>query len=168
MPRLNKLSAPETAALERPTIGTRAQVAREYDTYLSGFAAGDYGRADLSEGERRAVVRARLQAAAQRRGLLLRFRPGPGAALIFRVDLAPPSEAPLATSTAVEQTITLPPAPAVEQSQPAPRRGEPLAPAPQRQYRRPSAAERYHDVLPRWMRGGGAARPGRSGRRRPR
>ena len=165
MPRLNKLSAPETAALEQPTIGARAQVAREYDSYLSGFVAGDYGRADLSDGDRRALVRSRLQAAARRRGLVLRFRHGPGAALIFRVELAPPPAAPLAPSTAAEQTVTLAPAPAAEQSEPR-RRG---APAPQRQNRRPSAAERYHDMLPRWMRdGGGAPRPNRQGRRRPR
>ena len=156
MPRLNKLSAPETAALERPTIGTRAQVAREYDTYLSGFVAGDYGRAELADGERRVVVRARLQAAARRRGLALRFRPGPNPALIFRVEVAPaPAVSPEPVPVAVERDLP-------------PVLNESAAPAPQGPYRRQSAAERYHDVLPRWMRDGGAARLGRPGRRRPR
>ena len=61
-----------------PPLSKRSQVTREYATYLDGFAAGDYGRAALFDGERRALVRQRLQAAARRRGLALRFRSGPG------------------------------------------------------------------------------------------
>src|SRR6266542_4712439 len=88
MPSLRKLSEAEIAALEQPRIGARAQVAREYDEYLADFAAGDYGRAELVADERRKVVRRRLQAAARRRGLALRFRPGPGP-LTFHVMVAP-------------------------------------------------------------------------------
>jgi hypothetical protein len=58
-------------------------MARAYDASLADFAAGDYGRVELTDGERRAVVRARLHAAASRRGLRLRFRPDPSHALLF-------------------------------------------------------------------------------------
>src|SRR5262249_21341063 len=84
MPSLRKLSEAEIAALEQPAPDPRDQVAREYDTYLASFAIGDDGQVDLGD-ERRDVVRARLHAAACRRGLALRFRPGPGPALIFQV-----------------------------------------------------------------------------------
>jgi hypothetical protein len=50
-------------------------VAREYDAYLEGFVAGDYGRAELIDGERRALVRQRLQAAAGRRASRCGFVP---------------------------------------------------------------------------------------------
>ena len=78
MPSFRKLSPAEVAALENPSISTRAEIAGEYDDYLASFVVGDYGRAELIDGERRAAIRRRLQAAACRRGLALRFRPGPG------------------------------------------------------------------------------------------
>jgi hypothetical protein len=141
MPSLRKLSLAEIAALDQPALSARAQAVREYDAYLADFAAGDYGRVELAEGERRAVVRGRLQAAARRRSLALRFRPGPDAALIFRVEVAPPVARPV-------------PTPAAGADQPravAPRR-PPAPPRPPR--RRQTAAERYHTMLPRWMREG--------------
>jgi hypothetical protein len=55
MPRFRKLSQAEVATLERRPPGVRAQVAREYYEHLAGFAAGDYGRVDLAEGERRTL-----------------------------------------------------------------------------------------------------------------
>jgi hypothetical protein len=76
MPRFRKLSPAEIAALHQSTPGPRAQVAQEYDAYLAGFVAGDYGRAELHDDERRDVVRVRLHAVARRRGLALCFRPG--------------------------------------------------------------------------------------------
>jgi hypothetical protein len=85
MPSLRSLSPAEIAALEQPRPGPRAQVAQAYDAYLADFAIGDYGRVELHDDERRDVVRTRLHAAARRRGLALRFRPGPGAAMIFHV-----------------------------------------------------------------------------------
>jgi len=88
MPAFRKVSPVEIAARDQPPIGARAEIAREYDTYLASFAAGDYGRAELFNGERRALVRQRLQAAARRRGLALRFRSGPGP-LTFHVAAAP-------------------------------------------------------------------------------
>jgi hypothetical protein len=143
MPSLRKLSETEIAALEQPTPGSRAQGAEKYDAYLAGFVIGDYGYVELHEGERRGVVRARLRAAAKRRGLALRFRPGPGATMIFYV-VAPASVVAPALAPVADQ-----------------RRDEVARPAltPRR---RQTAAERYHEVLPRWMREGG------QGGRRPR
>jgi hypothetical protein len=39
MPSFRKLSAAETAVLEQPPIGARAELAREYDAYLAEFAS---------------------------------------------------------------------------------------------------------------------------------
>jgi len=141
MPSFRKLSEAEAAALRSRPLGARAQVAREYDAYLADFAIGDYGRAELHDGERRAVVRGRLQAAARRRGLSLRFRPGPTPALIFRVEAAPPPQARPARPAAAD---------ADQRRGGAARRDG----APPRPPRRQAAAERYHEVLPWWMRAG--------------
>src|SRR6266540_80671 len=103
MPSFRKLSGAEIAALEQPPLSERAQAVREYNTYVADFAAGDYGRVELAAGERRTVVRSRLQAAARRRGLALRFRPGPNPALIFRVEAAPPLARPVPTPAAADQ-----------------------------------------------------------------
>jgi hypothetical protein len=65
---------------------------------------GDYGQVDLAPEERRGVVRRRLHAAAARRGLALRFRPGPRAALIFRVT-APSEPARQMPLQLVQQTL---------------------------------------------------------------
>jgi hypothetical protein len=153
MPSFRKLSPAEIAALDQPRIGARAEIARAYDESLADFAYGDYGRAELVDGERRTTVRRRLQAAARRRGLALRFRSGPGP-LTFRVtaapvlSLTPPREIVAATSLT---------APTADSRRPRPPR------------RRQTATERYHDVLPRWMRAGqqGGRRNG-TAKRRPR
>src|SRR5690349_20827682 len=93
MPSFRKLSAAEVAALDLLPVGARAEIARTYDAYLADFAVGGYGRAELLDGERRTLVRQRLQAAARRRGAVLRFRFGPGP-LIFQVAAAPASSVP--------------------------------------------------------------------------
>jgi hypothetical protein len=147
MPSVRRLSPAEIAVLEQRPLGARTQVAREYDAYVADFVAGDYGRGELAADERRTVVRGRLQAAARRRGLALRFRPGPGAALIFRVEAAPP---PLAKPAAT-------PAAGAGQRHDGAARRDGAPPRPPR--RRQSAAARYHEVLPRWMREGN--QPGR-------
>src|SRR5919204_6829172 len=92
---MRKLSSAEIAVAEQRPQSSRARVAQEYDAYLAEFAPGDHGRAELAVGEVRLRVRNRLQAAARRRGLALRFRPGPRPALIFRVEAAPPPKARL-------------------------------------------------------------------------
>lgn len=77
MPSFRKLSEAEIPA-NPPTLSARAQVAQMYDALLADFVIGAYGRVELVDGERRTAVRSRLHAAARRRGLALRFRPGPG------------------------------------------------------------------------------------------
>jgi hypothetical protein len=137
MPRFRKLSESETAA-RQPTLSARAQIAQAYDALLANFAIGDYGRAELIDGERRDIVRRQLQAAARRRGLALRFRSGPGP-LTFRVEAAPAvaSPTPVAPLVGVQR--------------------DPAPPRPPR--RRETSTERYHEMLPRWMRAGQS--PGR-------
>jgi len=75
MPSFRKLNPDEIAAAQRP-ISDRALVAQQYDALLVDFVIGEYGRAELVDGERRDIVRSRLHAAARWRGLALRFRPG--------------------------------------------------------------------------------------------
>ena len=156
MPAFRKMSLSEIAALDQPPIGPRAQVAQEYDAYLAGFAAGDYGQAALIDGERRAVVRQRLQAAARRRSLALRFRSGPGpltfhVAPVPAISATPPREIVAASPVGAPMADSRPPRP----------------PRPPR--RRQTAAERYHDVLPRWMRAEQpGSRPNGTAKRRPR
>lgn len=143
MPRFRKLSPAEIPA-KAPTLSTRAQVAQSYDALLADFAIGDYGRVELVDGERRNIVRSRLHAAARRRGVQLRFRPGPGP-LIFRVEAVP-----VVDSTRVAAVAALSERVPTQRERP-PRR--------QREEHRP--AGRYDDVLPRWMRAG--QQPGRRG-----
>lgn len=141
MPSFRKLSATEAAALDDSPVGARAEIMHTYDVYLADFVVGDYGRAEVLGDERRAVVRRRLQAAAGRRSLVLRFRLGPGP-LTFQVAAAPA----ISTPAPQEQSATTPVPPATLD------RRSPRPPQPSRQ--RKSAAERYRDVLPRWMRDG--------------
>lgn len=148
MPSFHKLDPSKVAVFEQPRLGSRARIAQEYDAYVSIFAVGDYGRADLIEGERRTIVRGRLQAAARRRGIVLRFRSGPGVALIFRVDAAPtPKAKPAPQPTQVSRARDFP----------AQRDAEPSRPPRPRE----SSMDRYRGMLPRWMRDG--HHPGRRG-----
>jgi hypothetical protein len=149
MPRFRKLDAAESAALSSPPLGPRAQVAREYDAYLADVAIGHYVRADLAVGDVRSQVCSRLHAAARRRGLALRFRPGHGP-LIFCVEALPVVGATRVAAVA-----------ALSERVPT-QRGRP--PCRQRQERRP--AGRYDDVLPRWMRDGQPAGRRDEGKRR--
>ncbi len=156
MPAFRKMSPAEIAVFDQPSLGPRAQVAQEYDAYLAGFAAGDYGQAALIDSERRAVVRRRLQAAARRRGLALRFRSGPGP-LTFHVMVAPEIHPPQPLPSIQAAPVTAPVTDGRLQRPPRPPR------------RRQTAAERYHDMLPRWMRAGQqGSRPNGTAKRRPR
>jgi hypothetical protein len=156
MPSFRKLRPDEIAALDQPAIDTSAEITRAYDAYLADFALGDYGRAELVDGERRAVVRRRLHAAAQRRGLALRFRSGPGP-LTFHVTAAPAISATPSQEIVAVAPVTTPVADQRLQRPPRPPR------------RRQTAVERYHDVLPRWMRAGQqGGRQNGTPKRRPR
>jgi len=154
MPTFRKLDSVEVELKPLP-LSKRSQVAREYDEYLASFAVGDYGRAALNAGERRALVRQRLQAAARRRGLALRFRSGPGP-LTFHVTAAP-EMSPSPPHARVEAAPVT--APVTDRLQRPPRPPRP----------RQTATERYYDVLPRWMRAGQqGSRPNGTAKRRPR
>ena len=156
MPSFRKMSPAEIAVFDQPAVGARAEIAQEYDAYLAGFAAGDYGQAALIDGERRAVVRQRLHAAARRRGLALRFRSGPGP-LTFHVMVASKIHPPQPLPSIQAAPVTAPVTDGRLQRPPRPPR------------RRQTAAERYHDVLPRWMRAGQpGSRPNGTAKRRPR
>jgi hypothetical protein len=133
MPHFRKLNPEEIAVAGRP-LSERAQVTQEYNAYLAGFAIGDYGRAELGAGERRNAVRSRLHAAARRRGLALRFRPGPDP-LTFRVEAAPAVVIPTPVGVPLVRA----------RRDPAP---------PRLPGRRETSTERYHELLPRWMRAG--------------
>jgi hypothetical protein len=142
MPRFRKVDPTQVALTSRPR-SERARVAQEYNALLEGFAVGDHGRAELVDGERRLLVRQRLQAAARQRDLALRFRPGRGP-LIFRVDAAPPRPSERIPSPAAEP-------PSQENGHSAAQRA-PVQRRPHRE-RRPTAG-RYDAMLPRWMREG--------------
>ena len=139
MPRFRKLNAAEIPA-NVPTLSARAQLAQAYDALLADFALGAYGRAELIDGEQRDSVCSRLHAAARRRGLALRFRPGRGP-LIFRVEALPVVDAVLVA--AVADVTSMPDRVPTQRAITSRRRPE---------ERRP--AGRYDDVLPRWMREG--------------
>lgn len=147
MPRMRKLSPTEIVPLDQSSISSRARVAREYDAYLADFVAGDYGRIELREDERRILVRQRLQVAARRRGLVFRFRSDTGP-LKFRVEAAPALVEALPVGAQPTQSMAL--AQCDEISRPNPQPPRPPRPARQRL----TAAERYRDVLPRRMREG--------------
>ena len=154
MPTFRKLDPVEVELKPLP-LSKRSQVAQEYNAYLDGFAAGDYGRAELFDGERRALVRQRLRAAARRRGLALRFRSGPGP-LTFHVTAAPEMSPPPPQAPVEAAPVIAPVTDGRFQRPPRP---------PRRQ----TATERYHDVLPRWMRAGRqGSRPNGTPKRRPR
>jgi hypothetical protein len=124
-------------------------------------------------------VRAQLAAAASRRGLTLRFRPGRGP-LTFQVEAAPPGDVTSSPTPVQTPAVPLPapPVPAAPQAvappaaraQAAARSRPPRveqsqsrssqAPSRSRGKRR-SGPSRYDDVLPRWMRGAEKKRPKR-------
>jgi hypothetical protein len=183
MPSFRKLSAAQTAALRSHQDAARAEIAREYDDYLADFAAGDHGRAELRDGEQRDMVRRELQAAAGRRGLVLRFRAGRGP-LTFHIEPLPapatsldpvaPAPAPARREEDAPRERPAPqPTTRRQPAGPAPARREEDAPrerpAPQPTTRRQPVAGRYDAMLPRWMREGqqpaqrtGSKRRGRS------
>jgi hypothetical protein len=86
MPQLRKLSSAEVHTLEYQGSDQRQRQSATYDALLADFQVGDYGIAELVPGEKRPTVYTRLRAAAQRRGLSLRFLRTSGAALRFCVE----------------------------------------------------------------------------------
>ncbi len=85
MPVLRKLAPEEVQTLEYKPKGPRKLVEEQYDAFLADYDVGDYGEADLEEGENRLTVRNRFKAAATRRGLGVEFRRTTGDTLRFKV-----------------------------------------------------------------------------------
>ena len=85
MPKMRKLSVDEVRTIERKNKGQRKVVEEQYDTFLADYTLGDYGEAELEDGEKRITVRNRLKAAALRQGVGLEFRRTKGDTLRFHV-----------------------------------------------------------------------------------
>jgi hypothetical protein len=85
MPTIRKLTSQEVQTLERKGKGQRRLVEEQYDEFLADYGIGDYGEAELEEGEKRLTVRNRFKAAAARRGLNLVFQRTQGNVMRFRV-----------------------------------------------------------------------------------
>jgi hypothetical protein len=79
----------------RSAFGRRL-VEEQYDAFLAGYEAGDYGKAELDEGENRLTVRNRFKAAAARRGVNLTFPRTTGNVIRFQVAPAAGEAAPAA------------------------------------------------------------------------
>jgi hypothetical protein len=85
MPTVRKLNPQEAQTLEGKGKGQRKLIEEQYDAFLADYASGDYGEAELDEGEKRLTVRNRFKAAAARRGLDLIFPRTNGNVVRFRV-----------------------------------------------------------------------------------
>jgi hypothetical protein len=85
MPRMRKLDAQEVKRLENRGKGQRRLVEEQYDAFLADYAPGDYGEAELEEGEKGLTVRNRFKAAAARPGIALTFQRTTGNTLRFKV-----------------------------------------------------------------------------------
>jgi hypothetical protein len=118
MPIIRKLTEQEVQTLERKGKGQRRLVEEQYDAFLADYGPGDYGEAELDEGEKRLTVRNRFKAAAARRGLNLVFQRTTGNLLRFRIA---PGSAPAEAAPEVEAVEPEPPA---ASNAPAKGRGE--------------------------------------------
>jgi hypothetical protein len=98
MPTVRKLTSQEVQTLEYKGKGQRKLIEEQYDAFLADYGPGDYGEAELEDGENRLTVRNRFKAAAARRGVELVFPPTRGNVVRFRVvqgaaaEVAPPAE----------------------------------------------------------------------------
>lgn len=118
MPTVRKLSPDEVRSIEKRIKGQRRMIEEEYDRFFEGYTEGDYGEAELNEGENRITVRNRLKAAAQRKGLSLDFKRTKGNVLRFKV--LPGSQN--GSMPEENELLSAPPAPEPEPEQPK-RRG---------------------------------------------
>lgn len=101
MPRVRKLEPEEVQELEHGRVGVRKQIEREYNAILSEYSAGDHGKAELDEEEKRNTVKSRLIAAATRHQLQLKFRRNRGRTLFFEVLALESAKAPAPMVVAV-------------------------------------------------------------------
>jgi hypothetical protein len=85
MPTVRKLDPQEVQTLENRGKGQRKLIEEQYAAFLADYQAGEYGEAELEEGENRLTVRNRFKAAAARRGINLTFQRTTGNTLRFKV-----------------------------------------------------------------------------------
>jgi hypothetical protein len=88
MPTVRKLAPEEAQQIENKGKGQRKLTEEQYDRFLSEYEVGDYAEAALEESENRLTVRNRFKAAAERRGVSLRFLRTTGDIMRFQVVAA--------------------------------------------------------------------------------
>jgi hypothetical protein len=82
MPAVRKITGDEYH-----TVGIRAATEREYNEHLSNFGPGEYGCVELTEGDAtKQTIRNRLAAAADRKGLVIRFIKTKGDSIRFKIE----------------------------------------------------------------------------------
>jgi hypothetical protein len=87
MPSIRKLTPDEVQERKHGKMSKRALVSREYDEMLGQFAIGDWGEVVVDPSEKRLTIRNRLQAAAERKEVKLRFFRTQGPVIRFEVQL---------------------------------------------------------------------------------
>lgn len=85
MPTVRKLSSDEVQAIQDRGKGLRQLVEEQYDRFIAEYEVGDYGEAQIAGDEKRLTVRNRFKAAADRRGVALRFIRTTGDTMRFKV-----------------------------------------------------------------------------------
>ena len=85
MPTVRKLTLDEVQTIQDRGKGLRQITEEQYDRFLAGYDVGDYGEAQVHEDEKRLTVRNRFKAAAERRGLALRFIRTTGDSMRFQL-----------------------------------------------------------------------------------
>jgi hypothetical protein len=85
MPTVRKLTPDEVQRIENKGPGQRKLTEAQYDRFLSEYAVGEYGEAELNEDEKRLTVHRRLQAAATRHRLGIHFLRTTGNIIRFQV-----------------------------------------------------------------------------------
>jgi|HigsolmetaAR202D_1030399.scaffolds.fasta_scaffold16335_3 hypothetical protein len=85
MPTVRKLTSDEVQAIQDRGKGLRQLIEEQYDRFLADYEIGDYGEAQIAENEKRLTVRNRFKAAAERRGVALRFIRTTGDTMRFKV-----------------------------------------------------------------------------------
>jgi hypothetical protein len=139
MPVVVKLSPEEVRTERNRGKSQRKIVSEQYDAMLEGFSASDWGEVQLDVEEKRATVRNRLKAAAERRGFGIRFKRGQGNQMRFEIVNKDAVEVSSDDSSPVEAEVAEEPVSSVA----------PPAPAKQRRTRSSVAAEATADSGPR-------------------
>jgi hypothetical protein len=85
MPTVRKLAPEEVQTIENKGKGLRKLIEEQYDGFLAEYDTGEYGEAELSDGEKRLTVRNRLKAAAGRRGVAINFLRTTGSIIRFKI-----------------------------------------------------------------------------------